>query len=501
MKIVTAVLVAAFALTSSPALDARTISMAGAGAPPSLGNPYGSVGQPVWGSIYDALTVQGVDGTLKPALALSWEAITPTTWRLTLREDVFFHNGTPFNAEAAAATLNFLLEPSSRRYVVAAEMKNVERIEVIDSTTLDIILSQPDAVLPKRLNLIYIVEPNLWRDLGPEEFALAPVGTGPFRLEDWGRTTGRMIIKSVESGSFRPSKEVTEVDIVSLNDAAARIQALLSNRVDISTQLSPDDIPLLEANGYNVLKQPTPIIMSIALRNVRDENVPLKDVRVRQALNYAVNKQAIAQVIMSGLVEPATQGVATGTFGHNPDLEGFPYNPDKARALLAEAGYPDGFDFVIEALIGLTPNDTLLYTQMIQDLARVGVNAELRGIPFANFVGKYVTGQWEETDAFSLTWNAAPFNDAARPLEQFSCTKSGAFFCEPSLTPLIEASTKEMDIAKREALLQGIMADFNQAAPSILLVSQTLIFGMAPEIEVLKTRFGGVEFEEITFAD
>ena len=488
------------ALAIGPA-QAKVVSMASTAAPPSLGNPYTAVGQPSWPAIFDSFTVIGSDGVLEPGLAVSWDAISPTTWRLKLREGVTFHNGEPFNAEAAAATLRFLMAPSSRRYVVAAELKNVDQIEIVDNYTIDLLMKKPDAVLPKRLNLVFVVEPKSWAELGPEGFGLAPIGSGPFRLEDWGQTTGRIILKAVESGSYRLSKEVSEVDIVTLSDQAGRLQALLSGRVEIAGFISPDDTGQLEANGYKISANPQAIIMSIAFRTEREEDAPLKDVRVRQALNYAVNKEVIAEVIMGGRVEAASQGVPKGVFGYNPDLEGYPYNPEKARALLAEAGYADGLNLTIEAMVGMTPNDSLMYTQMVQDLARVGVNANLRGIPFSNFVGKYVSGNWGSVDAFGLTWNAAPFNDAIRPMEYFSCNKLGAFFCEPSLVPLIEASNQELDPAKRGVMVQDLMRQYNELAPSLLLISQTNLFALSPELENFSTKFAYVVFEELTFAD
>jgi peptide/nickel transport system substrate-binding protein len=467
--------------------------------PPTLGNPFTSVGLPaseLSGAVFDALTQLAPDGSLQPALALSWRAETPTRWLFTLRRDAVFQNGRPVTAEAVAASLNLLKAPAAAQYIVAGEMRNVAAIAVRDAQTVAIETREPDAILPKRLNVVWIVDPVAWGELGAERFATAPVGSGPFKVVDWGKDKGFATF-AAHAGSWRRPKSVDRMIYRAVLDTTARLQALLSDRVDLVTGLSDDDVAALKGGPFRTVLTQTPNVMSITLPNMLPGDSPLKKAAVRLALNYAVDRASIAREILGGVTVAASQGAVPGVFGYNPALAPYPYDPGKARAMLAEAGYPRGFALAIGVLTNLTSADALIYQKVAQDLAAVGVRVDLRPLTFADFVRRYSSGNWGDMNAFSLIWNNAPFNDAIRPLEYFSCLKVNPFFCDEAVTRDIAGSTREMDAAAREKRLQAIMARMHDLAPAIWLTNQTTITAMNTRVKRFVARQAGIAFEEI----
>jgi peptide/nickel transport system substrate-binding protein len=441
--------------------------------PASLGNPFTAAGRPssgLWIAMFDALTQLGPSGVLEPALALTWENTTPTSWVFQLRPDVLFHNGRPLNAAAVVATVEFLLSDAGEGLFVASEVRNIATIRAIDDLTVEVHTTVPDPILPKRLSIVYIVEPGALARGGLDGLAVEPVGTGPFQLAEWGQNVRRTRFTAFDKSWRKP--RVDQLEMIWLPDAAARLQALLSGHLDIMEGFSPDDADALLGRPYRHYSEPAPQVMSLAFRNVREAEAPLKDKRVRQALNYAVNRQQIADVIGHGRVDAASQGAVTGVVGYNPDLEPYPYDPDKAKALLIAAGHADGFRLRIEVITGFVVSDSLVYQSAAQDLAAIGVDVDLQVIPYANWLDRFVQNGWGETDAFSWVWTAL-FYDTSRSLKRFSCARAKPFFCEPAFMAAYQDADGEMDPLIREEKLMRLMADLKELAPALWLITVT----------------------------
>lgn len=472
--------------------------------PPGLGNPYDSIAtmaSHTRAAILDGLTRQGPDSTFEPALALSWTATSDLTWEFKLRPDAVFSNGEPVDATAIKATLDFLTAPDAARYLIAQETRAIARTDVVDAETIVITTKYPDAVLPKRLSLVMIVPPKYFSDVGLSAFGQRPIGSGSYLLEDWGLQTGRTIL-TANTTSWRAPEQIDRVEILApLRDAIVRLQALRSGQVDITLNISVDERAPIEAEGFINSIKPIGTVQSLALPNVGNPDSPLQDVRVRQALNYAVNKDVISKIIMGGTTNPVGQGAIPESFGYNPDIKPYPYDPDRARTLLAEAGYADGFSLKTEVLRGSSPTDDIVYVQVAQDLARVGIEMNVRSLIGQEWIRKYFSGDWGDTDVLSVTWNAGAYADTIRAIETFSCSKPGAFFCAPELTPLIAESNRSFDVSNRERLLQQIMARYHDLAPSIFLYNQSLIISRHPKVETVVMGGGGFRFEQMRLGE
>ena len=458
-------------LLSSASAGSETLRVGVPAKTSTMGNPYMSLVSAVTqipSTIFDALTRIDVNGEIVPELALSWEATSDTTWLFHLRPGVTFSNGEPFNADAVAYAVGWLIGPDGKTAMMASELKAVSGVRVIDDLTIELVTRTPDAILPKRLSLIMMVPPEAWNSMSRQEFALSPIGTGSYVLENWGENSGRSQLYA-NTSSWRAPVHFDHLDMIyPLRDSIVRRQALESDEIDITVQVAFDDIQYLRTAGFQIIVQEVPQIRALALSNLGDEDSPLRDIRVRQALNYAVDKAAIAQAFYYDEVAPVGQGAVAGTAGYNPDIKPYPYDPDRARALLAEAGYADGFQLDAEVEIGQAQ---VIYEKTSQDLARVGVTLDVRAVVASQWLQKYFSSQWGSAEVLSVVWNAGAYRDTIRALEQYSCLKPNPFFCEPSMVPAIEATGSVFDPVVRDRALQDIMVEMHDLAPSIFLIS------------------------------
>lgn len=492
---VLAVIAILFASMGSSA-SAKTIRAGASAAPSGYGNPYMgliSLNVLTTATLFDSLTVIGPDGSIQPALAVTWQAVSDNEWRFGLRPGVTFSNGEPLDAHAVVETLRYLTGPDAAKYVLAQEASGIASVYEIDALTVGVTTKVPDAILPKRLSMLTILPPRAWAELGPDGFADTPIGTGSYVLADWGKSEGKAILNANPT-SWRAPVEIDRIEMrYPLRDPGTRLAALRSDDVDITLNLSFDDIPDVRAEGYSVLVQQVPQIRALALPNINPDS-PLSDVRVRRALNYAVNKQIIADVFYQGVVSPVGQGAIPGTVGYNPDIKPYPYDPDRARALLAEAGYADGLTLNAEVEIGQAQ---VIYQRAAQDLAQVGVTLNVRTVVAAEWLRKYFTGDLGQADILSLVWDSGAYRDTIRSIETYSCAKPNPLFCEPSLMPALEATGAMFDLAERDRALQAIMADMHDLAPALFLINHAKTAVADPKVQNIILSERGLAFEKM----
>ncbi len=456
---------------AAPWAAERVLRVATYGLPGGLGNPHSSTSiseMYVWAAIFDSLTRVDGHGRVHSALALSWQALDELTWRFKLRPGVTFSNGEPFDASAAVATVDYIISAEAARESVAREFLSISGARRIDDLTVDITTRQPTLILPAMLAGLRVVAPEQWRRLGPAGFARAPVGTGPFKVDSW---EAAKVSLSAHRNSWRPPR-VDRLEIYEILEQAARRQGIQSGRLDIALGLMPDDIEALERTGDTPYISPGAGVVGMSFITVKDS--PVKDIRVRQALNYAVNKDIIVDVLFKGHTQPAGQPAPHYVHGYNPALKPYPYDPGRARALLAEAGYPNGFDMVAEVVLSGTTAAGPLYSFLIEQLAGVGVRLEVRNIPIGQLITKAVTGSFVG-EGFGMEWDFKPTLDAMRPVPMHSCLRLVPWHCDPATVPLIEAAQREFDPVRRLALLQDIMRIYHED-PTMLYLYETMHF-------------------------
>lgn len=200
------------------------------------------------------------------------------------------------NAEAVIFTINYLQSKPGQIEPLARETENIAALRAVDALTLEITTKQPDPMFARSMAALPIVPPTYWAKVGRDGFSLAPIGTGSYVVESWGKA--KLALKANPQSWRKPKSD--RVEIVVLSETSSRLQALLSNRIDLASEIGPEDIDVIEAAGLKFYQRPSTSIEVIALNTIIDS--PLKDVRVRQALNYAVDRQTISVTIMHGLV-------------------------------------------------------------------------------------------------------------------------------------------------------------------------------------------------------
>ncbi|MCB2108591.1 MAG: hypothetical protein KDE14_12870 [Rhodobacteraceae bacterium] len=493
---------AVLACAVSAAADAKSIRVTVGTWPPAMGNPYG---QQIQGAvhpfpgIFDALTFMDRQGKTQPRLALSWTNDGANTWTFELRQGVNFMNGEPFNAAAVVAMIDWLKSPDAQRYFYAAEVKNIVRAEATGEYQVTFTTAAPDVILDKRMSLLPPTPPRYWQERGVEGFSQAPIGTGPFVLDSWGQDRGAYTM-TAKPGSWRPSQHLDSVEFRILADGARRTQALATGEVDMSYGLSFDDLDGLKADGFSVTLNTIPTTSAWAFSN-RNPKSPLADVRVRQAINYAVDRDPIAQVILHGAVTPTSHGIEPGVFGYDPTIAPYPYDPDKARALLKDAGYANGIKLRANVLTVGSSDLAPVFQQAAQDLAKVGIDVELNGVLGTDWVQMWFTADWRGADILSSNWNGATYMDAGRAVESYTCARPNAFFCAPEVEKIFAESNLEFDPDKREKLLQAALKKLQALAPTLYLFPQVEVIAMTPNIKPLPFRGRFVDWTQVEFAD
>jgi peptide/nickel transport system substrate-binding protein len=471
---------------SEPPSDA-TLRVGVNGFPASLGNPYRGNGRPgtlIWYALFDGLTQLDEHGRLAPALALSWDLIEPTRWRFELRPNVRFADGKPFDARSVVEVIEWLISKSGRATVIGNELRGIVAARAIARLVVDIQTREPDPILPKRMVGALMVEPQAWARLGPDGFALQPVGTGPFVLERWDQRARRAYAR-LNPHDWRGAN-FARLEFVELPEAAVRTQALLSQDVDIAL-VEIEELDRLESRGYPVVAAPSMSVMSVAFVTERDTPGPLQDRRVRQALNYAVDQETIARTLLRGYGRPSGQPAPAMSFGHDPDLGAYPYDPERARELLAAAGYPDGFSMTADIQINAFPADSLIYQSMAHYLRQVGVDVTLQLITFPQYL-RHLQRNSFTGDAFGTSWNSAPYNDATRPMETFSCNRPRPFFCDRALAQQLREATGILAEDARLAAMRRLSRAYHDAAPALFLVEQVDLYSHRPQLDNVRLR-------------
>ena len=424
---------------------------------------------------YEGLTRYTRDYKIEPSLAVSWKQMSDTQWRFNLRKGVKFHDGSPFTADDVVFSFGRIKQPQGTNQVYVTGINEVKKI---DDYTVDFILAGPTPILLRNIVDFRIVS-KAWaeknrsqnvQDYTKKEETYASRntnGTGPYLIKSW--EPDKQIVFTANKGWWgKLDGNVTDVIYTPIKSDQTRVSALLSGDVDLVTDLPTQDVDRLRKDAkLKVLDGHEVRTIFIGMDQFRDElqysNVkgknPFKDVRVRKALNLAVDRDAIRRVTMGGLSIPAGIMVAPGVHGYSKQLDIVQkYDIAGAKKLLAEAGYPDGFEFTLDCPNNRYVNDEKVCTALVAMWARAGIRARLNSIPFANFIPKILK---HDTSAYMLGWGVATF-DALYTLQSLVRTKTtgadGSFnlgrISDSKLDNTIDAIKIATDPVARDALLK-----------------------------------------------
>jgi len=422
--------------------------------------------------VFDALTHVDENARLIPGLAESWRAIDASTWEFKLRKGVRFHDGSAFTAEDVVFSIERTFRVPNGQFRTFTQ--RIVGKEILDPHTLRLRTAAPYAMLPYDLDSVFIVSKKSAAGARPEDFdsGKAMNGTGPFRFVRFARGDRVELARNAGYWGKRSPWEKVVFRIVPTDPA--RLAGLLSGELDAIEQIPTADLPRIRGDPRLISSQKVSwrtIFFHLDQRHEQAPGVtdnsgrplarnPFRDLRVRQALSKAINRQAIAERLMDGAALPASNLVSPPVFGYAPDLKPEPYDPEGAKRLLAEAGYPDGFAMTLAAPNNRYVNDEQIAQAVAQMLARVGLRVRVATFPINVYLSKGRNGEFAVA---MLGWGSFSGDLALRSLVATPNPGKGfgAFnwsgYLNPRLDQLIERAFASVDDKRREGLAREAM--------------------------------------------
>ena len=488
---------------------------------PSL-DPHGSANAFVislLGNVYEPLVTMNGDMQLEPGLALKWETVEPTRWRFTLRRGVSFHNGNAFNADDVIFSLERLRDEMS---IFRGQLSPVTAIEKVDDHTIDVITAQPNPILPNEWTALYMMDKEWSEENGATRPSSAADnvesyagryanGTGPFVVQE--RESGVKTVFAPHDAWWGETRHnLDRVVFTPIRQDGTRVAALLSGELDMMFPVSLQDIDRIRRNdGTAVLVQPELRTVFLGFDQFRQKGLgadtdtnPFLKAEVRRAVYHAIDAEAIRSKIMAGLSEPAATMISPLLFSRADELSRYPYDPKTARALLAEAGYPDGFSTRLDCPNNRYVNDELICQALVSMMARVGIKVDLNARPMnqyakdikrpnQNFAMYFLGITPTSLDSFYVLSNMLATYDKERGRGNINFGQfSNARIDE--ITGLVES---ELDMQKRNALILEAYQIVHDQAYYVPLHQQSVVWSVRDGVSVKQRADDGFEFKNV----
>ncbi|MES2319610.1 MAG: ABC transporter substrate-binding protein [Pseudomonadota bacterium] len=427
--------------------------------------------------IFETLTRLDADDRLIPGLAESWSLVNKLTWEFKLRKGVKFHDGSPLTAEDVAWSMDRPATIVGSPGKFDSFTRAIINKKVIDAHTIRFTTREPYPLMLTDMVAVMIVSKKATQGLSSEDFnsGKGMVGTGPFKFVKFQRDD-RLELERFD-GYWDKKPDWAKVTLRFIPNGATRVAALLSGDVHAIEQVpSPDLERVRGASGISMYTKTSHRLIFLELDASRAQTPfisdkdgkplaknPLQDLRVRQALSMAINRQMIKERVMEGLSEPTANLVPPTLFGYNPALKVVPYDPQGAKKLLAQAGYPDGFSMTLHTPNNRYVNDEKITQTIAQMWAKIGITAKVEGLPMAVYAAR---GSKREYSAFLFGWAAQTGESSTSVRSLLACEDAakgyGGFnwgrYCNPKLDTLLVSALATIDDKARLALLQQAAA-------------------------------------------
>jgi peptide/nickel transport system substrate-binding protein len=435
-------------------------------------------------NLYDGLVERDPDMKLVPGLATSWELVDDTTWEFKLREGVNFHNGEPFNADTVVAWFERLQTVGDRiqEYNSSiSQIDSVDSVEKVDEYTVRFNTSIPDPVLPGRLSSYFLLVPpkEFIENNGDRALIEHGVGTGPYRFVEWVKDDHLTLEANPDYWGGEPA--IKRIEFRPVPEPSSRVAALQAGEAQIADAIPPAVTSQIEQDPNLDVRSVPEATRTYWLYIDTTEGGPLADQRVRQALNYAVDKQTIIDEILNGQAESTASLVTFQSFGYC-DVPEYEYDPEKAKELLAEAGYADGFDVKINYSPGHYLADQEIMQAIGNYLAEVGINVEYVPHEWANFLSLI---QERNMPGLHYAGKTNLAIDADYMFAEFQPEKTfgWAYPFQGEIQDLYEREHQEMDDSVRADLACQIQHKFRDEAGLLFLWQQNLVFGVSSQLD------------------
>ena len=443
--------------------------------------------------LFDRLVNRTAKAGIEPCLAESWRPVSETEWEFKLRPNVTWHDGKPFTADDVVFTYTRARNVPNSPGGFGSYLASIKTAEAVDPLTLRLTTFAPAPVLPRQLSSVHIVSRHVGENATTADYnsGKAAIGTGPYKFVRY--VPGDRFEVTRNDAWWGPKQEWRQVVIRHIAAPPARTAALLSGEVAVIDNPPASDLPrlraapnleLVQTQGLRVIYLGPDFSHAENPPEVTDNEgkpfakSPLLDKRVRQALSIAINRQALAERVMQGMASPTTQWMAPGMFGYAPDVKVPAADPDRAKALLAEAGFPQGFRITIRTPNDRYPNDAATAQAVAQMWTRAGVQTKVEAMPWSAYVPR-AAGQ--EYSMCLWGWGSGTgegSNVLSGVLATFDKARGrGASndgrYSNPDLDALTDRVLSTIDDAEREKLIQQGVAMVADDLPIIPLVMLT----------------------------
>ena len=423
--------------------------------------------------IFDKLVQMDADSRMIPGIATSWKALDERTWEFKLRKGVKFHDGSELTAEDVAFSINRVPTVPNSPGPFSAYTKAITSVEIVDPYTIRFKTAAPHPLMPNDMSTIYIVSKKIATGAATEDFnsGKVTVGSGRYKFVRYANGDRVELVRNDNYWGEKPAFEKVQFKII--KNEAARMAALLSGDVDAIEQPPTADLARLKKDpkftltskishrviyfNFDHLSRVSPFVTAKDGKPL--EKNPLQDVRVRRAISKAINRPAIAERVMEGQAIPSGQLVSEKLFGHNPALKAEVYDLDGAKKLLAEAGYPNGFNLTIHGPSGRYVNDEKIVQAVAQMLSRAGITAKVETAPMGPYSGR---ASKQEFSFHMVGWGAST-GEASSPLRSLLATFNrdkglGAVnwgrYSNAKVDYLIEQALQQVNDENRMVMLQ-----------------------------------------------
>ncbi|HUK10772.1 MAG TPA: ABC transporter substrate-binding protein [Stellaceae bacterium] len=425
--------------------------------------------------IYDYLVSFDARGGLVPGLATQWKALDDTTWEFTLRKGVKFHDGSPFTAADVVFTFARAKKPTDSPDSYSRHFVRITEVTTPDDFTVRVKTDGPFPNLVRELAQIAIISHKVGLDVTLKDFdsGKAAIGTGPYKLVEWVPGDRLVLARNEDYWGEKPAWD--RVIFKPIVSSPARTAALLAGDVDLINYVPPSDLAQLSANPkFTIWRVVSNRVMYVVPDTNRDQSPfvtdldgkpldknPLKDLRVRRAISKGINRDALVERVMQGVGAPADQFLPEGFFGHTPKIKPEVYDPEAAKKLLAEAGYPNGFGLTIHGPNDRYVNDAKIAEAVAQMLTRIGIKMKVETVPKAIFY----TAAAKLTYSFMFIGTQPATNEASDECVYLLATYNKekgmgqgnrGRFSNAEYDDLLQQALRTIDDMKREQLLQRV---------------------------------------------
>ncbi len=473
-------------LAPRPAGEAAGRIIVAQGVDPTTLDPHSHEETPAYNvlqNIYETLLERDDGLKIVPLLAESYRAVNPTTWEFKVRRGITFHNGEPLDAAAVKFSLDRLVDPAVGAKQ-APNFKLIEKVEVRDAHTVRIVTRSPyptlDAQLAIRGN---IVPPRYFREHDAAHVARNPVGTGPYKFVRWRKD--EEVVLAAHAGYWRGAPALKTVVFKPIPETSTRVAALQTGEVDIAVNIPPHLAPALQQDPrVRVSRAPSVRTIFIPIYTVKGGKPiahPVADPRVRRAMLHALDAEAIIRDVLEG------QGVRTATilterhFGFDPAMKPAPHDPDRARKLLAEAGYPNGVDLVLNSPDGRYIKDKEVAEAVAGQLTKVGLRTVARTFEWATYLNKMVYVHAADP-MYLIGWGNTTWDADGSYFPLFHAGELLANHASSALDRLLEEAKVSMSPARRRELYGQAARLMQEDVPVLPLYQQVDLYGVSRRV-------------------